>query len=705
MWAVWAQKLLTADIGLAKEIFALLEKRWRNGRSPQPRDSKGRFVKRGGAGGHTPNVGIVGVKHGPTAEVKAKHTKTISDTAKNKRVAEHEFDHAGKSGATGFGLTEQYARKKKTADAHTAAVADAKKAGLTQDDIDKATDDGDAAGEQHVKDNPFEAPDPLAGQSAALKAYEDAETDYQVALLNVERERRIAGGDYFAANVREADDATLPARDKMITAQKAAAESGVPLLERQRAELRARKAAKVIHEDKFPPVDVEPLKWKKNGQVYEADGYQVRKGTFGWRMAELDADGTPGKSEYASSLKDAKEKADRDRVEKAGPDARLKKPEPKPVKPVITDVPKVPDAVDKPAASKTGHVVSDVTKKRINDIAASLPKTNAEWLDGAYGDDQKAGFRDWKMPSEKLLAHELAVRKAGAEFSKDFDTARLNDETVKKLRAEIDALEKLPPTAMLGPDGERLKKARKERHEREQAILLDMLGQVRGMGGNIAYDKNNGARYQLTNKQLLEAKKAGVNPYLNPGKKPSGKAQQQLADASNVFPSAWHNTANKERDGLLISELNRAQFSENPYGGPDLIFLDRTGTYPGYTGGFKDYPTEVAAHEMGHRFERTVPGLRALEFALHRRRSSKNGVLESPKATDKAHIFADDWAKSYSGKSYEYSHKKSTRPATSSWEVFQTGLQDVFGRNAGYARKGDSELSDFVLGSLLTLGR
>jgi hypothetical protein len=56
--------------------------------------------------------------------------------------------------------------------------------------------------------------------------------------------------------------------------------------------------------------------------------------------------------------------------------------------------------------------------------------------------------------------------------------------------------------------------------------------------------------------------------------------------------------------------------------------------------------------------------------------------------------YRDEWAHAYAGKTYESGSPDD--PASVSSEVFQVGLQDVFGRGAD--RHGGIELQRFVLG-------
>jgi hypothetical protein len=107
--------------------------------------------------------------------------------------------------------------------------------------------------------------------------------------------------------------------------------------------------------------------------------------------------------------------------------------------------------------------------------------------------------------------------------------------------------------------------------------------------------------------------------------------------------------------------------------------------------------------------EQYVAGLRELEYTLVRRRAMSNGVLDAPKnmaslsaaykADDQEWAYEDMWGDPYTGKTYEaYSPND---PASMSSEVFQVGLQDLFGR--GSRQFGGIELQAFVLAALALL--
>jgi len=116
---------------------------------------------------------------------------------------------------------------------------------------------------------------------------------------------------------------------------------------------------------------------------------------------------------------------------------------------------------------------------------------------------------------------------------------------------------------------------------------------------------------------------------------------------------------------------------------------------------------EVMLHELGHRMEGYVPGLREMEFTLVRRRSTVRGQLERPAqmgGSPQGEVsYLDQWRDPYIGRTYESGvGDRGLDPAKAPWEVFQTGLQSAVAGNGTFE---DKELNNFVWGSLLTLGR
>jgi hypothetical protein len=180
--------------------------------------------------------------------------------------------------------------------------------------------------------------------------------------------------------------------------------------------------------------------------------------------------------------------------------------------------------------------------------------------------------------------------------------------------------------------------------------------------------------------------------------------QARLREAEAHFPTDW--LERSEAQPLAVTSSDRAYYST----GERALAMPAQDRYElTYDGAFTDNVAEVTTHELGHRMETVVPGLRELEWTLVRRRSTReDGTLEPHERmvdmagggyTDDEIAFRDEWTHPYAGRTYERVDR--ARPDRQPWEVFQVGLQDVYGRSG--TRYGDDELQAFVLGALLVL--
>ncbi|MCP3801846.1 hypothetical protein NLX83_21505 [Allokutzneria sp. A3M-2-11 16] len=224
---------------------------------------------------------------------------------------------------------------------------------------------------------------------------------------------------------------------------------------------------------------------------------------------------------------------------------------------------------------------------------------------------------------------------------------------------------------------------------REAAVLRDLLASARSFGGS------HTDATALTEDDDRSNSRRGRRDW-----------RERLAEAEAEFPADW--IALSSLRPLRLAASPRAFYSSDR----DHLAMptpDRDRSI--YDGGYRDSTAEVVVHEMGHRMEHTVPGLTHLEFTLARRRSTVDGVVEPLRTLreltgvdaygHREVAYPDRWAEPYTGKTYEAWSKE--HPASAAWEVFQTGLQDTFGR--GTRRFGDTELQAFVLGCLATLHR
>lgn len=163
----------------------------------------------------------------------------------------------------------------------------------------------------------------------------------------------------------------------------------------------------------------------------------------------------------------------------------------------------------------------------------------------------------------------------------------------------------------------------------------------------------------------------------------------------------------EDRGVLYVSESPRGYFRQvNPFSpyDSDQINLSDFGEWT--MGAFEDSVQKVAVHEVGHRMEKTFPAIPRLEFAyLYRRATKANGKREdrkwvkSGRKTEKG--FLDGFRDAYTGRTY--SEDPDVSPwKLSSWEVFTTGLEGLYGHDSRFMDD-DEDLQSFVLGILLTV--
>jgi hypothetical protein len=166
----------------------------------------------------------------------------------------------------------------------------------------------------------------------------------------------------------------------------------------------------------------------------------------------------------------------------------------------------------------------------------------------------------------------------------------------------------------------------------------------------------------------------------------SRKAQRGLNSnalallASGKYPTEWVEASNLSGTVDFKKVQQRAHYAEGKNGNGEVTL---------------DGSPWVATHELGHRMEDTVPGLKNLERHFYDRRT-KGGKLqrlqkmlpgEGYRGDEEA--IPDDFVSPYSGKSYGGRY----------YEVFTMGIQSL----ANHERKIDDDHAAFTLGALVTL--
>lgn len=316
-----------------------------------------------------------------------------------------------------------------------------------------------------------------------------------------------------------------------------------------------------------------------------------------------------------------------------------------------------------------------------------------------------------RLPPPELVAMHAKVQAAGAAMNQHIKDAISRDseiERLKKRRAELTvSVYEVTGDARKARRDE-LTRVGQDMKRRERAYVMDALEQVRAMGG----EKHANVRAMATqNDIMMNVQNAG-----NRGYTPAPPNwREQLDEAAAHFPDDWMRRANEHE--MLVVSVDRAHMDslggdwrKGPSGGRHGVMAmdrDNAGEASGSTS-FSSYGAEVTYHEFGHWMETNVPGLKALEFAYVRSKTTHNGQVEPlVKLKDVAGAgyedrevgFKDQFANIYTGKTYE---TNSNDPMNSHWEAFQVGLQQTVGRGSDY---GGPDLDDFVIGTLATLGR
>ncbi|MEU7039847.1 hypothetical protein AB0A77_02160 [Streptomyces varsoviensis] len=342
--------------------------------------------------------------------------------------------------------------------------------------------------------------------------------------------------------------------------------------------------------------------------------------------------------------------------------------------------------------------ISSGTREYIDEVRDSLPTTSQEWYTARHDwippENSGTGQGRWELsyrrdengsllPPERYERYLDSVLGVGRDLQWELHSIMDSDDELRRLRENFQALQAVP-----NPTAEELETARRAIARREASFVRTLLADVRPFGGSTP---------------IIVGDPSEIGGDL--GHAP-GNWKEQLHEAFSHFPEAWH--ALTQDATLHVVGQERAFYSRSYRGRPDFMALSLH-DYRGYDGAFTDGATEVAAHELGHRMEQYVPGLCELEYTLVRRRAMRDGVLSPPRnmADLNPHYnrdaqemtYEDDWPNAYTGKTYERHY--AIDPAHAPSELFQVGLQDLFGR--GTTKYGDEELEAFMLAILVLL--
>jgi hypothetical protein len=285
------------------------------------------------------------------------------------------------------------------------------------------------------------------------------------------------------------------------------------------------------------------------------------------------------------------------------------------------------------------------------------------------------------MPPDEYERHLDSVLKAGEALNDDLVMALMADDELTQLHQKVRDL-----ASSDNPNAEELRQAQVAVAKREAETVLRLLGEVRQMGGALPAKPADDAT-RGTNQEVPE------------------DWQGLMQEALRHFPEEWLQAMRDSELQLIGSP--RAFYRSGGYGRPDVLALPTSSVR--YNGAFSSYGAEIAAHELGHRMEQYIAGLRELEFTLVRRRATTQGELATPQRLADIYprcsyreseiTYEDEWADAYAGKTYEA--VRPDDPASMSSEAFQVGMQDLFGRSG--RNFGGMQLRQFVLGCLAAL--
>lgn len=377
------------------------------------------------------------------------------------------------------------------------------------------------------------------------------------------------------------------------------------------------------------------------------------------------------------------------------------KPKPKPApKPPTVDLDAIQAKIELETQSKlaaeAARPLSTATRELIVAAKASLPQGESGW--NALTTLRKDP-RGELLPSKELSEHLATVKKAGRAIRADIARRVDIDVEIAALRAEMALGEKKFDDAKGAGNLLNAVRARDALvpiqgriAKRESDLIREALADVREFGG---HEQSVRALSPSDRSTLSGIARRDVRAV-------DADATALLREAERYYPTAWLQAADA-RGPVGLGYVDRGFFLKKSTLSTDTITISQRGASRYIAGAHSDAETETMIHELGHRMEESIPGLKALEFALVRARATHGGVLEdltviSPSTPGEV-TYKDQWTISYAGRSYV--PQGYSRPDTIAHEVFQVGTQDLFGRSA--EKYGDDELQEFMMGVLALL--
>lgn len=301
----------------------------------------------------------------------------------------------------------------------------------------------------------------------------------------------------------------------------------------------------------------------------------------------------------------------------------------------------------------------------------------------------------------KMVLSEINKRQAekSATAEADFESAMSE---IRKLGVDpndlwVMSINPKTPQAAYKPSAMVEKGLSKMTQEQSDAVsrILSVHG-VRDTSRNVHLHNARVAAQQLAYREVMaEIMPMGGVVAGTPGHRPSKtwgasvlSSNEQAVYATSKYPTVWVDASSHKGPVNFKQTKGRAHYRHSDA----QVTLDGTVT--------------TAVHEMGHRFEYTVPGLSALETVFHDRRA--RGY--SPESLSKLHpgsgygrsemTYEDNFFDSYAGKVY---------PDRRAYELMTMGMEALtMGKQGSTSRQKsgvaiDEDHAAFLLGALVTL--
>lgn len=326
--------------------------------------------------------------------------------------------------------------------------------------------------------------------------------------------------------------------------------------------------------------------------------------------------------------------------------------------------------------------------------------------------------RGTTLPSKELAAHLDTVLAAGKQLEEELQRILHNDHTWMKAermltddgelsQAAVDRLFREGRVSEYNGLVERRQAAQRIQVSRRRALILEMLASIRGYGTEQHKDvvAARSGDMQLWNTEHQKYPDSWEHP-------PHPQFWDHIQAAMGYYPDDWVRLSS-EHGELQVASRKRAHHRSSV----KLLATARYDDTQWTNNGFPSSYEETNVHELAHRMETVIPGLRELEFAYVRRRATKSRLVERMKRLknifpnsgydDYEWTFEDDWKDAYSGKSYESRGDRGASadrdPTRHPWELFSTGVEDLFGGTQRFDKT--TGIQQFTLGVLALLAR